>query len=360
MDGQGSGVSFVYLYGQISGMNRNVRSRVYLIVLVIAIFVVWNYRKNQPKEVHIQGMTMGTIAYNVKYLDAETRNFKKEIDSLLRDFNQALSTYIQDSEISRFNLDGEVTFSLPYFPQVLAASAKVYEASGGAFDPTLGPLIDAWGFGDGEILDLDSGRVDSLLEYVGFTKLEFDQNKVRKLIPGVKLNFSAIAKGQAIDVVADWLASIGIEDYMVEIGGEVRANGTNPDKSLWTIAIEVPDENKVGDYFDAVYLENQGMASSGNYRNFRVLEDGRKVAHTIDPHTGFPKMQTLLSATVLAPSCMMADGYATACMVLGLEESVKLIESDPDLEAYFIYADKSGQINTYVSPGLKGKTLGRS
>ena len=340
-------------------MDRNVRSRVYLVVLVIAIFVVWNYRKNQPKEVYVQGVTMGTIAYNIKYLDSDARNFKKEIDSLLIDFNQALSTYIPDSEISRFNRDGAVTFSFPYFPQVLMASAKVYKASNGAFDPTLGPLIDAWGFGDGATLSLDSGKVDSLLGFVGFTKLEFDEHEVKKLVPELKLNFSAIAKGQAIDVVADWLQSVGIEDYMVEIGGEVRANGLNKEKTLWTIAIEVPDENRVGDYFDAVYLENQGMASSGNYRNFRILEDGRKVAHTIDPRTGFPKMHTLLSATVLAPNCMLADGYATACMVLGPEEGIEMIASDPTLEAYFIYADGEGKIRTYVSPGLESKTLGR-
>ena len=329
--------------------------------MVIAVFVVWNYRKHQHKqqEVYIQGMTMGTIAYNIKYLDAKARNFKKEIDSLLYDFNQALSTYIPDSEISRFNREGTVRFSSPYFPEVLAASARIYEASGGAFDPTLGPLIDAWGFGDGKMLLLDSAKVDSLLAFLGFDKVEFDRNSVKKRIPEVKLNFSAIAKGQAIDIVAEWLLTVGIKNFMVEIGGEVRANGVNAVQTPWAIAIEVPDENRVGDYFDAVYLENQGMASSGNYRNFRILEDGRKVAHTIDPHTGFPKMQTLLSATVLAPDCMLADGYATACMVLGLEKSIALITSDSTLEAYFIYVDKKREINAYISPGLHSRTLGR-
>lgn len=341
-------------------MNRNVKSRVYLIVLVIAIFVVWKYRENQPKEIYIQGMTMGTIAYNIKYLDTEFSNHKAEIDSLLRDFNQSLSTYIPDSEISMFNKGGNVIFSFPYFYDVLEASAKVYRESGGAFDPTLGPLIDAWGFGDGNTLELDSSRVDSLLKFVGFDKLKYDETQVSKTIPEIKLNFSAIAKGQAIDVVSDWLSSIGITDYMVEIGGEVRANGKNIEGNYWTIAIEIPDEARVGGIFDAIYLDNKGMASSGNYRIFRILEDGRKVAHTIDPRTGFPKMQTLLSANVIAPNCMLADGFATACMVLGLEESIGLIESDPTLEAYFIYANEEGELVTYVSPGLAGKTLGDS
>ncbi len=324
---------------------------------MIAIFVVWKYRQNQPKEVYVQGMTMGTIAYNIKYLDSEKRNFKKEIDSLLQDFNKSLSTYIPDSEISTFNQTGKASFVFPYFYDVLEASTMVYEKSSGAFDPTVGTLVDAWGFGDGKTLNLDSSKVDSLLEFVGFDKIEFDQNTVTKLRPEVKLNFSAIAKGQAIDVVADWLGTMDIMDYMVEIGGEVRANGKNIEGTTWTIGIEVPDESRLGGLFDAIYLENQGMASSGNYRNFRLLDDGRKVAHTIDPRTGFPKMQTLLSATILAPSCMLADGYATACMVLGLEESITLVEADKNLEAYFIYTDEQGKVASYVSQGLKGKTL---
>lgn len=341
-------------------MDKNTKSRIYLLVLMVAVFIVWNYRQNQLKEVYIQGITMGVIKYNIKYLDSDQRNFKNEIDSLLKDFNQSLSTYIPDSEISIFNQKGEVSLVFPYFYDVLEASAKVYKASNGAFDPTLGPLIDAWGFGDGQILNLDSTSVDSLLEFVGFKKVAFDEKIVKKLQPEIKLNFSAIAKGQAIDVVADWLKSIDITHYMVEIGGEVRANGENIEGETWTIGIEVPDESRLGGLFDAVYLENQGMASSGNYRNFRVLDDGRKVAHTIDPRTGFPKMQTLLSATLLAPSCMLADGYATACMVMGLEKSIALVESDPTLEAYFIYADEKGELVTYVSPGLTGKTLGNS
>ena len=338
-------------------MDRNKRSRIYLIVLMIAIFVVYKYRENQPKEVLVQGTTMGSIAYNVKYLDAQKRNFKKQIDSLLIDFNQALSTYIPDSEISTFNLNGKVNFKLPYFYEVLEASKKVNSETNGAFDPTVGPLIDAWGFGDGKFIGPDSVQVDSLMEFVGLDKITFDSNYAVKTIPGVKLNFSAIAKGQAIDVVADWLGNQGLKNYMVEIGGEVRAQGKNIDGEFWTIGIEVPDEQRIGGLFDALHLENQGMATSGNYRNFRILEDGRKVAHTIDPITGYPKMQTLLSVTVLAPNCMLADAYATACMVLGKEKSIALIEADPSLECYLIYADDNGQTQTYLSKGLAGKTI---
>lgn len=338
-------------------MNRNKRSRIYLIMLMLAVFLVYTYRQNQPKEVLIQGTTMGTIAYNIKYLDKDQRNFKSQIDSLLRDFNQSLSTYIPDSEISTFNKNGKVKFYYPYFYDVLEASRQVNKATNGAFDPTVGQLIDAWGFGDGKLIAPDSSQVDSLMDYIGFDKIKFDMNYASKAIDGLKLNFSAIAKGQAIDVVADWLKAQGMENFIVEIGGEVRAHGENLDGEFWTIGIEVPDEKRVGRLFDALHLENQGMATSGNYRNFRVLDDGRKVAHTIDPKTGYPKMQTLLSATVLAPNCMLADAYATACMVMGKEKSIALVEADPSLECYLIYTDESGNMATYLSSGLEGKTI---
>lgn len=335
---------------------RNLRSRVYALVLLVAVFIVWKYREaNKLSEVYFSGTTMGTIIYNIKYLDKDNRNFQKAVDSLLVDFNQALSTYIPDSEISVFNRDHEVAFELPYFPEVLAASAEVYEKSGGAFDPTVGQLVDAWGFGTEDAIDPDSAQVDSLLEYVGFDKISFDARKVSKKVEGLRLNFSAVAKGQAIDVVGDYLASQGVANYMVEIGGEVRALGKNQEGELWTIGIEIPDERQIGGLFDAVKLENQGMATSGNYRIFRVLPDGRKVAHTIDPKTGFPKMHTLLSATVFAPNCMYADAYATACMAMGLEAARDMILADDSLEAYFIYADEQGDIKTYISPGMTNK-----
>ena len=338
-------------------MNRNIRSRIYPIVLIIAVFLVWQYRSSRDlKEVKIEGVTMGTITYHITYLDKEGRNLKANVDSILKDFNQSLSTYVPDSEISRFNSNGKVDFEYVYFPEVLKASELVYLKTNRAFDPTIGRLVDAWGFGADGFIGPDSSQVDSLLDYTGFKKIEFDGQSVRTLKAGVELNFSAIAKGQAVDVVGNYLLSEGIENYLVEIGGEVRSLGHNKEEKLWTVGIELPDENRMGDLFDAVMLEDEGMATSGNYRNFRMV-NGRKVAHTIDPATGYPKMQTLLSATVLAPNCMLADAYATACMVMGLEKSQELIESDPDLEAYLIYSGEEGQMLTYISPGLKDRTI---
>lgn len=340
-------------------MDKNKRSRIYLLVLMLVIFVVWTYRENQPKEVYLKGTTMGVIPYNIKYLDKKQRNFKNQIDSILVDFNQALSTYVPDSEISRFNQTGQVQFDYPYFYEVLKASKEVYNETNKSFDPTVGPLVDAWGFGDGEIMGPDSAQVDSLLQYIGFEKLEFNQKQVSSNQSSLKLNFSAISKGQAIDVVFEYLKSQGFENIMVEIGGEVRAMGQNVEGDTWTIGIEVPDERRIGGLFDAIYLDNRGMATSGNYRNFRVLDDGRKVAHTINPATGYPQLQTLLSATVIANDCMYADAYATACMVLGLEESKQLIESNATLEAYFIFANESGEMETYISAGLEEIVLSK-
>jgi len=338
-------------------MKPNYKSRIYPVVLILVVYLVWQYRQsNALQQVKLSGTTMGTIAYHITYLDNGTRNFKTEIDSILIDFNQSLSTYVPDSEISQFNNEGTVKFTSPYFLEVMESSQLVYDKSEGAFDPTIGQVIDAWGFGKEGFIAPDSSQIDSLLQYVGLDKISFSQEGAKQLIPGIKLNFSAIAKGQAIDVVGNFLSSKGIDHYMVEIGGEVRTKGKNAGEKLWAIGIEVPDENRMGGVFDAVLLDNQGMATSGNYRQFRMV-NGRKVAHTIDPRTGFPKMQTLLSATVLAPNSMLADAYATACMVLGLEEAKTLILNDPQLEAYFIYGDDEGSLLTYISPGLEGKTV---
>ena len=191
---------------------------------------------------------------------------------------------------------------------------------------------------------------------MGFEKVKFTSEEVFKTIPELKLNFSAIAKGQAIDVVAEYLIKKDIQNFMVEIGGEVRAKGKNDSGETWTIGIEVPDENRVGGVFDAIQLKDHGMATSGNYRNYKIV-DGKKVAHTIDPKTGYPKMITLLSATIVAPTCMYADAYATASMAMGLEKAKEMVESNPSLEAYFIYSDQDGNTQTYISTGLKGKTI---
>jgi len=340
---------------------KNFLKRLYPVILILLVFIVWKYRESKKAEqaetnfsaVEISGMTMGTIRYSVKYFHEEEINYSSEIDSLLKVWNMSLSTYIAESEISRFNSgDSCFEFESKYFLPVLKASKKVYEMSKGAFDPTVGPIVNAWGFGPEKSMTPDSAKVDSLRKFVGFNKITFDDKKVCKSLPGIKLDFSAIAKGNAVDIVANFLESKGIENLLVEIGGEIVCRGSKPGNAPWVTAIEDPTveiyEQKI---LAIAELYDKAVATSGNYRNYYV-RDGRKYAHTIDPATGYPVFHSLLSASVFAENCMIADAYATAFMVLGMDGARQIIEDDPTLDAYLIYTDEDGEIKTFVTNGI--------
>jgi thiamine biosynthesis lipoprotein len=326
------------------------------IFVVFAIFLTsgsCQRSQSQLQLVSITGTTMGRIAYSIKYYDASGTSLKQEIDSLLEGWNMVLSTYIEDSEISRFNRDSCHTFRSPYFYPVLEASKSVFEASGGAFDPTVGPLVNAWGFGPGAKYDPDSSVIDSLKRFVGFDKIVFDKDKVCKTLPGVQLDFSAIAKGYAVDVVSAYLQSKGVENLLVEIGGEVMCHGTKSGGKPWRTAIEHPAvevyERKL---YAVAEVRDMAIATSGNYRNY-YIRNNRKMVHTINPKTGYPVVHSLLSATVFAKSCMIADAYATACMVLGLEKSKQMAGMREDISVYLIYEDREGTIRTFASSDVE-------
>jgi FAD:protein FMN transferase len=341
-------------------MNRkDFLRRFYPVILVLVVFIVWKYRESKKPAlqfIEITGTTMGTIGYSVKYFSESGINYDTEIDSLLKVWNLSLSTYIPSSEISRFNVsDTCFYYESEYFLPVLKASREVFEVSGGAFDPTVGPLVNAWGFGPDKSMVPDSSRVDSLLMMVGFDKVSFDEVKLCKTIPGIKLDFSAIAKGYAVDVVADYIASKGIKDLMVEIGGEIVCRGVKPGDALWRTAIEDPTvqvyERKI---LAVAELSNKAVATSGNYRNYYVHE-GKKYAHTIDPVTGYPVFHSLLSASVFADNCMIADAYATAFMVMGFDKASAVLEKNESLDAFLIYRNDDGTIGTYVTAGIKDR-----
>ncbi len=300
----------------------------------------------------VTGSTMGTT-YRVVYLDEQRRDFKKGIDSLLRVFNQSLSTYIPDSELSRFNMEDSIRFNLPYFYPVLKVSKEVYEQTEGAFDPTVGPLVNTWGFGPDSASRKDSTAIRELLKVVDFDLVEFDSLGAKKRNPEVYLDFSAIAKGYGVDVLAAYLQEKGISDMLVEIGGELVARGENENGELWRVGVSQPDEKgKAEELYSIIALDNQALATSGNYRNFYVV-DGQKFSHTINPITGYPVQHGLLSATVLAKDCMLADAYATAMMVIGTQASIELQKKVADLEILLIYNDEEGQVKSFVSPGLE-------
>jgi FAD:protein FMN transferase len=336
-------------------MDPFVRKRILPLLFVIALFIVVFVRRNSsPTQViMLQGTTMGPIPYHVKYISADGVSYQNQVDSLLRAFNQSLSTYVPDSEISRFNKADSLAFESPLMLPVLATSKLVYEMTGGAFDPTVGPLVNAWGFGPNKQPSADTAKVDSLLNFIGFDMIRFTSAYAVKEVSGMYLDFSAVAKGYAVDLVGDFLASKSVSDYMVEIGGEVTCRGKNENGEAWLIGVDNPKLDITNENIAAtVSLDNRAMATSGNYRNFYEV-DGKKYAHTIDPVSGRPVQHSLLSASVFANNCMTADALATACMVMGVEKAVTLFEAHKELDAILIYSGDDGDIHTIVTSGIK-------
>lgn len=332
-----------------------------LLAVVVSVYFWRNRNEGEPTAIEEQdtagkitvaGQTMGTT-YNIVYLDGANRDFQSSMDSLFLVFNQSLSTYIPDSELSRFNQGDSLSFNLPYFLPVLKASKTVFDKTNGAFDPTIGPLVNVWGFGPTGPQLKDSTDIGEMLRYVGFDKIEFDELLIRKKTPKIYLDFSAIAKGYGVDVAGDFLRSKGIENFLVEIGGELVASGVNDKGELWKVGINRPEETaNASDLHSIIALQNRGMATSGNYRNY-YLKDSIKISHTINPATGYPVNHTLLSATVLAKDCMTADAYATAMMVMGTEKAIMLDSALTEIEAFLIYSDSKGGYITYASKSLK-------
>lgn len=347
-------------------MRSNAKKNIiYSIVLLIAIMLVYSWRNRDKSEVNntevsqnvsgkitLSGPTMGTT-YNITYLDPDNRDLQSSIDSLLQVFNLDLSTYIPESELSKFNASDTLDYKLPYLYPVLKASKAIYEKTNGAFDPTVGPLVNIWGFGPTGPELKDSVDIRLILNNVGFDKINFDENQVRKTKSGVYLDFSAIAKGYGVDVVAEYLRNKNIENYLVDIGGEIVTRGVNDKGELWKLGINRPLESaNPNDLMGIIALKDRGMATSGNYRNYYV-KDSVKISHTISPATGYPVQHSLLSATVVAKDCMTADAYATAMMVMGKDEAIALDEKLNEIEVFLIYADDQGNLKTYTSESLK-------
>jgi len=319
--------------------------------ILVTIIIVNNYSKN-PHLVNISGKTMGNISYNIKYLDFNNINYKRNIDSILVSFNNSLSTYIPESEISNFNNSDTLNNISNTLFNILDISKNIYYKTFGAFDPTIGTLVNLWGFGPEKIVDIpDTLLIINSLKNVGFEQVYFDNKVAIRNNSKTNLDFSAIAKGYAVDILAEFLLEKNIQDFMIEIGGEVKCNG-NQNKNNWLIGIESPyDHNNTNKPIAVVNLINKSLATSGNYRNF-YINNNIKISHTIDPRTGFPSNSNLLSASVFHANCVQADAYATAFMVLGLDQSIKIIENNKELDALLIYTDDSDSIKIYVSKNI--------
>lgn len=309
----------------------------------------------------IQGETMGTY-YRITYEDSLVRDFQPQIDSLLQAINAEVSTYIPDSDISKFNRSVD-SFWLGadrvHFVRNFAGSQEVYALTGGAFDPTVMPLVNYWGFGytpKVPVERIDSVAVDSLRKLVGFIGVQLFPGEegylLTKAVPGQSLDFSAIAKGYAVDIIGEFLEVRSIRNFLVDIGGEVLARGHNPRHDPWQIGVNKPDESsQLNEFFTVISLQDCAMATSGNYRNFHEV-GGIKYSHTINPLTGFPERNQLLSVTVIADDCMRADALATACMVIGLDASKDLIEGLPNVESLLIFGNDAGGLDAWHSSGM--------
>lgn len=322
-----------------------------LLLLSILLYVVsCNNKSNEL--IKIAGEAQGTT-YHISYLADQKIDYQDGIDSIFRKIDSSLSTYLKGSIISRINNnDSNVLLDDHFnivFKKSLEVSQKVPE-----FDITVAPIINAWGFGFSKKEKVDSAMIDSLLQYVGFKKIRIQNNKVVKERPGIMIDFNAIAQGYTVDVIATYLENKGIRSYFIELGGEVKARGQKSGDEYWKVGIDKPNEQDIAarEIESILKLKDQALATSGNYRKF-YEENGQKYAHIIDPLTGYPAKNNLLSASVVAEDCMTADAYATAFMVMGFEKSKQFLEENKDLnlEVFFIY-DNKGSWETYTSENL--------
>lgn len=324
------------------------------LMLFIGTIVVLLSCNNAPsKYIYNQGFIYGTM-YHIVYESLNGKDFQNELTKKLNDYNQVFSTYEPTSTISKINNNEDVKPG-PLFIECYKRSMEISEITDGAFDITAGPMVNAWGFGPEDKKKMTPEIVDSLKRITGYQKMKLKNGRIQKENPNMKLDMSAVAKGFTCDLLGNFLAEKGCENYMVEIGGEVVAKGKNEKGHVWTIGISKPDETSFfasGDLQAKVQLPENALATSGNYRNF-YEEDGKRFAHTIDPKTGYPVQHSLLSTTVLADDCMTADAFATAFMVLGLDKSIEIADQHPEIKVYFIYSGEEGENQVYMSEDFK-------
>lgn len=301
----------------------------------------------------MDGKTMGTT-WSVTYFDENGRSFKTSIDSLLVKVNEGINHYDPHSEISHFNQSSTgADFSNDHFKRTTEKALAIASASGGLFDPTVMPLVNAWGFGPGKFLHPRQHEIDSIKRFIGYKKLMISDKKLMKEDPKVQLDFGGIGQGYAADVMADFLKAKGVKNFLVELGGEGYASGKNLSTGEpWKIGIldpsSTPDDQQLCGY---VPVSDMSFTTAGNYFNYRVI-DGKKYGHTIDPVTGYPAAHEVLSVSVFAADCATADAWDTAFMVAGLEKSKQILKEHPELSAMLIYTDGSKDYKFYFSDNL--------
>jgi thiamine biosynthesis lipoprotein len=340
-----------------------VRKRLFIwgfIIIILSGFLFLYYSKNSY--IVLEGFTQGTtyrIIYKRKFSPFGFSNkskyyYKSEIDTFLAELDLSLSIYQPESIISRINQNDTSVRADDHFESIFRSAKRISQKTNGFFDITVGPVVNAWGFGPEERADIDSLLIDSLLQYVGMDKVKLEGNKVIKQKPGIKLDVNAIAQGYSVDAITGFFENRGITNYLVEIGGEIRTLGTKAKGEPWKVGIDKPYDNNFipgRDLQVILSLSNHSLATSGNYRKF-FEKNGVKYSHTINPKTGYPVLHNLLSVTVIAEDCKTADAYATAIMVMGLERGKEMVLAEEGLDAYFIFSDEKGEFQTFYTEGF--------
>lgn len=321
-------------------------------ITFLLFFGLYSCQNTTSKYVANQGMIYGTY-YSIKYESVDGSDLQEDIDKELARLSKIFSHYEKESTITKIN-NNEFVKPEPEFRTCFKRSIEISEITGGAFDITAAPLINAWGFGPEERAEMTQEKIDSIKVFTGYQKINFNEDGVVvKENDAMQLNMSAIAKGFTCDLIGEFLERKNCTNYMVDIGGEVVAKGINDKGKIWTIGIRKPIENPFSTELNAVIkLHDRAMATSGNYMNFYEI-NGKRYAHTIDPSSGYPVQHSLLSATVLADDCMTADAFATAFMVIGKDAGIELASNISEIEIYFIYADDNGENQIYMSEGFR-------
>lgn len=324
----------------------------FLLFLIVATVIIVRQNRAMPYQ-HNKGMIFGTT-YSIVY--QYDRDLEAGILDQLQQVDNSLSPFNETSIISRVNRNETVEVN-DLFTDVFTMAQEVSADTYGAFDITVAPLVNTWGFGFKQGTPPTKAVIDSLLAIVGYEKVKLSGRHVVKQDARTMLDCSAIAKGYGCDVVARYLRNQGVTNYMIEIGGEIVAHGVNDKQTAWRIGVTKPTDDSLNinqELQTIIDVADKAMATSGNYRNF-YYKNGRKYAHTIDPATGYPVQHSILSATVLTSSCARADAYATAFMVMGLERAQEVLARHKDMMAYFIYTDREGRHAVWCSPALRDK-----
>ena len=326
-----------------------------ILIIAIAVFSCCCSGKPDPKENRtvIDGFAQGgTYHIVLKGTGYDRESLKREIDSLFSVIDYSMSLYNPESLLSRLNRN-ETDSVDQFITRCIEQAEQISRESDGAYDVTIKPLTAAYGFAEDSTSE--APNVDSLLQLVGYEKIAIRDGRLTKQNSNMQIDLNSLAQGATVDFIASWLDTKGFENYIIEMGGEIFCRGTNPNDTPWHVGIDRPIEGNLTPGVDLqviIEVSGQGVATSGNYRKYYTTDDGRKIVHTLDARTGTPVISNLLSASVVASTATLADAYGTLFMILGLDRSKEFLSTHPDLQAYLVYSDDTGNLKTYVTPGL--------